>query len=88
MSRHGIPTAKWKANNPGNVDLYQKFSNCDEALAHIDEIDYEVVIKASGLAAGKGVIIPSTPEEAKKAVRDMMQNKIFGEAGMLQYDMP
>jgi phosphoribosylamine--glycine ligase / phosphoribosylformylglycinamidine cyclo-ligase len=50
-------------------------------VKYIDDISYNVVIKADGLAAGKGVIIPATKDEAKKALKEMMLEKIFGEAG-------
>ena len=54
MARHHIPTAR-----------YATFTQLDEALAYLDNIDYPIVIKASGLAAGKGVILPDTLEEAE-----------------------
>jgi phosphoribosylamine--glycine ligase len=70
MKRWNIPTAR-----------YENFSDYEAAKAHLDSIDYRVVIKADGLAAGKGVIIPSNKEEAHAALSDMMQNKAFGSAG-------
>ena len=71
MARHHIPTAK-----------YSTFSNYDEAIGYLDSIDYPIVIKASGLAAGKGVILPETDEEAKSTLEDILVKKIFGEAGV------
>lgn len=57
-------------------------NNYDEALKYInDKLFKDYVIKSSGLAAGKGVIVPNSDEEAKKALTDIMQNKIFGDAG-------
>lgn len=70
MDRHHIPTAR-----------YSNFTSYDAALRHLDEIDYEVVIKADGLAAGKGVIIPTTKDEAKAALKSIMQDREFGSAG-------
>ncbi|PHH49276.1 Bifunctional purine biosynthetic protein ADE1 [Ceratocystis fimbriata CBS 114723] len=70
MARHNIPTA-----------AYKNFSNADEALAYIDSIDHDIVIKATGLAAGKGVIIPTTKDEARTAVKDIMIDRAFGNAG-------
>eukprot|EP00128_Syssomonas_multiformis_P013384 Colp12_sorted_trinity150504_noHs@23306 len=70
MARHKIPTA-----------AYKSFTNVDEAVAYISGLDYNVVVKASGLAAGKGVIIPANKEEAIKAVKEIMVDKIFGDAG-------
>ncbi|KAK5166163.1 Bifunctional purine biosynthetic protein ADE1 [Saxophila tyrrhenica] len=70
MKRHSIPTAR-----------YENFSDHDAAKQHLDSIDYSVVIKADGLAAGKGVIIPTTKEEAQAALKDIMLDKEFGSAG-------
>lgn len=70
MMKHGIPTAK-----------YQSFSNSEEAIAALDSFGLPVVIKADGLAAGKGVIIPSTKEEASLAIRQIMDEKRFGDSG-------
>ncbi len=70
MARHNIPTAK-----------YATFSNYDEAVKYLESLDYPVVIKASGLAAGKGVILPDTNEEAKSTLEDIFVKKVFGEAG-------
>ncbi|KAN0073531.1 Phosphoribosylglycinamide synthetase, ATP-grasp (A) domain containing protein [Elaphomyces granulatus] len=70
MKRHQIPTAG-----------YQNFSEYEAARKYLDSISHDVVIKASGLAAGKGVIIPATKEEAQKALRDIMLDRQFGDAG-------
>jgi len=70
MARHNIPTAK-----------YATFSNYDEAVRYLESVDYPIVIKASGLAAGKGVILPETDEEAKSTLEDILVKKVFGEAG-------
>lgn len=70
MARHNIPTAK-----------YATFSNYDEAIRYLESVDCPIVIKASGLAAGKGVILPETDEEAKSTLEDILVKKVFGEAG-------
>ncbi|KAK0612732.1 Bifunctional purine biosynthetic protein ADE1 [Lasiodiplodia hormozganensis] len=70
MARHNIPTA-----------AYKNFTSHDEARAYLDSVSHPVVIKASGLAAGKGVIIPTTKEEAHRALRDIMLDREFGSAG-------
>jgi phosphoribosylamine---glycine ligase len=70
MQRHGIPTAR-----------YATFYNVAEALAYLDRVDYPVVLKASGLAAGKGVILPESVEEAQTALQTMLSGVAFGEAG-------
>lgn len=70
MARHNIPTAK-----------YATFSNYDEAVRFLESVDYPIVIKASGLAAGKGVILPETDEETKSTLEDVLVKKVFGEAG-------
>jgi len=70
MARHGIPTA-----------AYGKFTDTGEAIAFIRKHGAPIVVKADGLAAGKGVIIARTVEEAEKAVEDMLAGNAFGEAG-------
>ncbi|XP_068931035.1 trifunctional purine biosynthetic protein adenosine-3 [Petaurus breviceps papuanus] len=71
MDRHGIPTAKWKA-----------FTNPEEACNFVMSAGFPaLVIKASGLAAGKGVVVARNKEEACKAIQDIMQDKAFGAAG-------
>jgi len=70
MKRHSIPTA-----------AYENFNSYEAAKAYLDSITHNVVIKASGLAAGKGVIIPQTKDEAHAALRDIMLSREFGNAG-------
>lgn len=70
MIRHNIPTAK-----------YKEYTNIDEAIAEIDSFGYPLVIKADGLAAGKGVVIPQNREEAITTLNEMMRDKKFGNAG-------
>ncbi|MGM9646572.1 MAG: phosphoribosylamine--glycine ligase [Eubacteriales bacterium] len=70
MKKYGIPTAR-----------YEVFTNLDAALTYLETAPIPTVVKADGLALGKGVIIAMTREEAKDAVRSMMENKIFGESG-------
>ncbi|XP_042543175.1 trifunctional purine biosynthetic protein adenosine-3 isoform X2 [Dipodomys spectabilis] len=71
MDRHGIPTARWRA-----------FTKLEEACSFIMNADFPaLVVKASGLAAGKGVIVAKSKEEACKAVQEIMQEKAFGAAG-------
>ncbi|XP_022082566.1 trifunctional purine biosynthetic protein adenosine-3-like [Acanthaster planci] len=71
MDRHGIPTAPW------NV-----FDDTASACSHIMSSPYRAyVVKASGLAAGKGVIVASSQDEACQAVKSILQDKIFGGAG-------
>ena len=70
MKKYGIPTAK-----------YEVFDNLEAALQYLETAPMPTVIKADGLALGKGVIIAATREEARAAVRDMMANKVFGKSG-------
>jgi phosphoribosylamine--glycine ligase len=70
MDRHDIPTA-----------VYQEFTEADSAIAYIQEQGAPIVIKADGLAAGKGVVVAHTVEEATEAVNAMMCDKVFGESG-------
>ncbi len=70
MKKYGIPTAE-----------YEVFSDMDKALEYLETAPIPTVIKADGLALGKGVIIANTREEAKDAVRSMMEDKVFGESG-------
>ena len=70
MRRHSIPTAR-----------YAVFRELESALAHLQSVEYPVVIKASGLAAGKGVVLPATSSEAQATLRDMLTGRMFGSAG-------
>ena len=70
LARHGIPTA-----------FYAVHTDVDAALAYIRSKGAPIVVKADGLAAGKGVIVAMTLEEAEDAVRDMLSGNAFGDAG-------
>lgn len=70
LARHGIPTA-----------YYAVHTEVDSALAYLHEKGAPIVIKADGLAAGKGVIVAMTMEEAEAAVHDMLSGNAFGDAG-------
>lgn len=70
MKKYNIPTAG-----------YEVFTDIEAALNYLETAPIPTVIKADGLALGKGVIIAATREEAKAAVRSMMEDKVFGESG-------
>ena len=70
MKKYGIPTA-----------AYEIFDDMDKAIAYLQDKDMPIVIKADGLALGKGVIIAQTLAEAEEAVRSMMADKVFGASG-------
>ncbi len=70
MARHHIPTAD-----------YQSFTDKDKAINYIKAKGAPIVVKADGLAAGKGVIVAQTEQEAVSAVEDMLSGNVFGEAG-------
>ena len=70
MQRHNIPTAS-----------YQSFTAIPEAIKHLEQCDFPIVIKADGLAAGKGVVIAQNLVEATSTVSDMLEDNKFGEAG-------
>ena len=70
LARHRIPTA-----------AYQSFTDTEAAIAHIRDTGAPIVIKADGLAAGKGVVVAQTTEEAEQAVHNMLSGQQFGEAG-------
>ncbi len=70
MKKYGIPTA-----------AYEVFENSEDAIAYIADKECPIVIKAEGLALGKGVIIAQTHEEAETAIHEMMEESKFGEAG-------
>src|SRR5690606_14427397 len=71
MKKYGIPTAE-----------YEVFDSSEKAISYLEEKNtYPIVVKADGLALGKGVIIARDFDEAKEAVKSMMEEKAFGEAG-------
>ena len=70
MRKYHIPTAKCEV-----------FTDCAQALSYLDTQEAPIVVKADGLALGKGVVVAQTIDEAKEAVRDMMQGHKFGESG-------
>ena len=70
LARHGIPTA-----------FYGVFTEVEPAIAYLQEKGAPIVVKADGLAAGKGVIVAMTLQEAEDAVRDMLSGNAFGAAG-------
>ncbi len=70
MKKYGIPTAK-----------YEVFDRAEEALKYLESAPIPTVVKADGLALGKGVLIAMTREEAYAAVREIMEEKKFGESG-------
>ena len=70
LARHHIPTA-----------AYGNFTDINEAVAYIEKVGAPIVVKADGLAAGKGVILAQTEDEAIAAVKDMLAGNAFGDAG-------
>ena len=70
MKKYDIPTA-----------AYENFDNADEALAYLETVKFPIVLKADGLALGKGVLICNTLEEAKAGVKEIMLDKKFGASG-------
>lgn len=70
LARHNIPTA-----------AYGNFTDIDEAVAYVKHVGAPIVVKADGLAAGKGVIIAHTEQEAIDAIQDMLAGNAFGDAG-------
>ena len=70
MKKYDIPTA-----------AYENFDDADKALAYLETADFPIVLKADGLALGKGVLICNTLEEARDGVRSIMLDKQFGTAG-------
>ncbi|MFD0711872.1 phosphoribosylamine--glycine ligase [Paenibacillus sp. GCM10027626] len=70
LKKYNIPTAK-----------YETFTNYEQALAYLREQQAPIVVKADGLAAGKGVTVAHTIAEAEQALQDMMVNKVFGQSG-------
>ena len=70
MKKYNIPTAE-----------YETFTDMEAALKYVETSKIPVVIKADGLALGKGVVIAESVDEAKAAIRSMMEDKIFGDSG-------
>ncbi|MBO5257644.1 MAG: ATP-grasp domain-containing protein, partial [Clostridia bacterium] len=70
MKKYGIPTA-----------AYEVFESADDAREYIKTCDLPIVIKADGLALGKGVLICMTREEAEDGLREIMEDKVFGASG-------
>lgn len=70
MRKYNIPTA-----------AYETFDSSDKALEYLESADYPIVLKADGLALGKGVLICNTKEEAKDGVKALMLDKQFGDSG-------
>lgn len=70
MEKYDIPTAKYKS-----------FTEIEEALKGLKDFNYPLVIKADGLCLGKGVVICQSEEEAQKTLRDILEDKIFGDEG-------
>ena len=70
MKKYGIPTA-----------AYEVFNNANDAIKYLETADYPIVLKADGLALGKGVLICKTKEEAVAGVKELMTDKAFGSAG-------
>ncbi|MBQ7124737.1 MAG: phosphoribosylamine--glycine ligase [Clostridia bacterium] len=70
MKKYGIPTA-----------TYETFDNISDSVAYLENSSYPIVIKADGLALGKGVIIAENKDEAINAVKSMMEDKVFGASG-------
>ena len=70
MKKYGIPTAG-----------YENFDSPEDALSYLETAKFPIVLKADGLALGKGVLICNTPEEAKEGVKTIMEDKKFGDAG-------
>jgi phosphoribosylamine---glycine ligase len=70
MDKGGVPTARWQA-----------FEEVDKAVAFMDELGPPYVVKADGLAAGKGVLVATDRDEAVEAIRDRIERRVFGDAG-------
>jgi len=70
LTRHGIPTA-----------AYQSFTEIEPAIAYVKKMGAPIVVKADGLAAGKGVIVAQSEEQAIEAITEMLAGNVFGEAG-------
>jgi phosphoribosylamine--glycine ligase/phosphoribosylformylglycinamidine cyclo-ligase len=80
MTRHNIPTARFR-----NF----RSSQLEEAIEYIKLADYPVVLKASGLAAGKGVLIPESKDEAIAGLKEILVARAFGDAGLFaNFNLP
>jgi phosphoribosylamine--glycine ligase / phosphoribosylformylglycinamidine cyclo-ligase len=75
MARHSVPTAQFRVFSSSQVD---------QAIEYVKTCGYKVVLKADGLAAGKGVLIPDTVEGAVTGLREIMVANVFGAAGLHQ----
>lgn len=76
MDRHSIPTAAFRSFSS---------SEFDQAVEYVKTCGFKVVLKTSGLAAGKGVLIPETTDDAINGLREIMVNSVFGAAGLHPY---
>lgn len=72
MDRHNIPTARFRVFAAAEYE---------EAVSYVKTCGFQVVLKASGLAAGKGVLIPETVDEAVAGLKEIMVDSVFGSAG-------
>lgn len=72
MHRHSIPTARYRTFNA---------SQFDEACAYVRDCGFKTVLKADGLAGGKGVLIPESVTEAIEGLKEIMVESVFGDAG-------
>jgi phosphoribosylamine--glycine ligase / phosphoribosylformylglycinamidine cyclo-ligase len=72
MARHGIPTARYRTFPASQVNA---------AIEYVKTCGYNVVLKADGLAGGKGVLIPQSVEEAIEGLKEIMVSNVFGSAG-------
>ena len=73
MARHNIPTAQFRVFAS---------SEYEQAVQYVKTCGFQVVLKASGLAAGKGVLIPETVDEAVAGLKEIMVDNVFGSAGL------
>jgi phosphoribosylamine--glycine ligase/phosphoribosylformylglycinamidine cyclo-ligase len=78
MTRHAIPTAAFRVFASSQVD---------QAIEYVRTCGHKVVLKASGLASGKGVLIPESTEEAIAGLKEIMVTRAFGAAGASPYTM-
>jgi phosphoribosylamine--glycine ligase/phosphoribosylformylglycinamidine cyclo-ligase len=73
MTRHSIPTAKFRVFSSSEID---------QAIDYVKTCNHSVVLKVSGLAAGKGVLMPESIEEAVEGLREILVANVFGDAGL------